>query len=62
MTTRLRSRGTYPVRATITMTAQDKGRLEQLREQLKGKDGRLPSGSLAISEAIKRCLAGGLRG
>jgi len=55
-----RARGSAPTRTTITMTALDKERLDQLRELLKGTDGRKPSGSLALSEVIRRYLLAGV--
>lgn len=51
-----RARGSRPTRTTITMTKLDKVRLELLRDSLKGTDGRKLSGSLALSEAVRRCL------
>lgn len=54
--TKKRARGSRPTRTTITMTRLDRQRLELLRDHLKGADGRKLSGSLALSEAVRRCL------
>jgi hypothetical protein len=59
--TKKRARGSCPTRTTITMTKLDKERLELLRDSLKGADGRKLSGSLALSEVVRRYLLGGAR-
>lgn len=54
MSTVYRKRGQGLRRTAVTLTDQDKERLESIRQNMKDGQGRVPSRCMALSEAIRR--------